>query len=144
MSSGLGVDGAACSPCLTLHLGPFKAFLIAPLWSRPASSYIKHSSYTHRTSPPPPFFFFFLMYTQHLPLEKKLLNAFSLKQSFIDLLEGNTEWNLPLNCSKATLQTTCTEQSNTFKCHPPTKACIVPGELRVALTFSEWEEFTKT
>lgn len=56
------------------------------------------------------------------------MNAFSLKQSFIDLLAGNPEWNLPLNCSKATLQTTCTEQSNTFKCQCPTKACIVPRE----------------
>lgn len=51
VSSGLGLE-AACSPCPTLHLGSFKAFLIAYLWSRPASSYIKHSSYTHRISPP--------------------------------------------------------------------------------------------
>lgn len=29
VSSELGVDEAACSPCPTLHLGPFKAFLIA-------------------------------------------------------------------------------------------------------------------
>ena len=50
VSSGRGDDGAACSPCLTLHLGPLKPFLIAPLWSRPASSYSKHSSYTHRIS----------------------------------------------------------------------------------------------
>lgn len=57
VSSGLGVE-VACSPCPTLHLGSFKAFLIAYLWSRPASSYIKHSSYTHRISPPPPLFLF--------------------------------------------------------------------------------------
>lgn len=31
VSSGLGVDGAACSPCPTLHLGPLKPFLIARL-----------------------------------------------------------------------------------------------------------------
>lgn len=44
------------------------------------------------------------------------------------------------HCSKATLQTRCTEQSNTFKCQSPTKAGIVPGEPLVALTL-EWEEF---
>lgn len=29
VSSALGVEEAACLPCPTLHLGPFKAFLIA-------------------------------------------------------------------------------------------------------------------
>ena len=54
-------------------------------------------------------------------------------KAFIDLLAGNPEWNLPLSCSKATLQTRCTEQSNTFKSQTTTKAYIVPGEPLVAL-----------
>lgn len=57
---------------------PFKLFLIARSWSQPASSYIKHSSYTHRTSRLLLllFFFFFLMYTQHLPALKKTSECF--------------------------------------------------------------------
>lgn len=107
VSSGQGDDGDACSPCLTLHLGPLKPFLIAPLWSRPASSYSKHSSYTYRISLLFLLFFFFLLNIHPVPpsifffFKEEVLNAFSLKQSFIDLLAGNPEWNLPLSCSKA-------------------------------------------
>jgi hypothetical protein len=58
-------------------------------------------------------------------------------------LAGNPEWNLPLNCCKATLQTVCTEQSTLLNVNQSsTKACIVPREIPVALTL-EWEEFTK-
>lgn len=61
---------------------------------------------------PPPLLVFF-MFTQNLlgrrkkkppPEKQTLLSAFSLKQSFIHLLAGSPEWNLPLTCSKVTLQ----------------------------------------
>lgn len=87
---------------------PFLVLSIPRLWGQ---RLLPSKSLSTEGAPPPLLVFF--MFTQNLlgrrkkkppPEKQTLLSAFSLKQSFIHLLAGSPEWNLPLTCSKVTLQ----------------------------------------